>query len=453
MRTISAALKAHLQGSSTSACYLMKVTPVSGADQFGITTLDRDVTYDDGAGPVTYRAKRGYTSFDVQTRADLSVDNSQAKGLLAEYPADGVTADGIAAGWYDSARFIQYLINYNDLTMGHMIVNSGQVGQVQNLDDLTMSMEMRSLTQICKQNNLLELTSITCRADYGDTRCKKAYKWWQSTVTAVGAEADRTFQVDSFRSVQVNTMLLVGDGTTKTAQLKDETGATVSANFRVTSITKDGVTLTPGTGYTVSSSGVVTLATAPAIQAMVLWNGTYTLSPAGTGAGTITNVLTGVGDGTTTHYQLLDTVGNAVTSGFSVSHVRLDGAVTTAYTVSGAGVVTFTTAPLNGQEIRWDGSIPLSPDGYFAPGVGQFLSGDNITRSFEVESFASASNTVTLIIPLYLDVQVGDTLKIRQDCDKSWTMCTSRYANGNNFRGEKDLPRADSNDLMAPSQT
>lgn len=453
MRSMSNALKTHLQGSSTSVCYLLKVTPVSGAALFGITTLDHDVTYDDGSGPLTYRAKRGYTSFDVQTRADLSVDNSQAKGLLAEYPADGVTADGIAAGWYDSAGFIQYLVNYNDLTMGHVIVNSGQVGQVQNMDDLTMSMEMRSLTQICKQNNLLELTSITCRADFGDTRCKKAYKWWQSTVTGIGSEPDRTFQVDSFRSVQANTLFFVGDGSARTAQLKDETGATVSANFSVTSITKNGIALVPGTDYTVGSSGVVTFTTAPAIQAILLWNGNYALSPAGTGAGTVTNVLTGVGDGTTKNYQLLDTVGSPVTSGFSVSHIRLDGVVTTAFSVSGSGVVTFTTAPLNGQEIRWDGSIPLSPDGYFAPGVGQFLSGDNISRSFEVESFASASNTVTLAIPLYLDVQVGDILQIRQDCDKSWTMCTSRYANGNNFRGEKDLPRADSNDLMAPSQT
>lgn len=95
---------------------------------FGLTTLDVDVTFDDGSGPITYRAKNGYTAFDVDTRSDLSVNNSEASGLLAQYPLDGVTLAGIAAGDYDSASFIQYLVNYEDLTMGYVEINSGQVG-------------------------------------------------------------------------------------------------------------------------------------------------------------------------------------------------------------------------------------------------------------------------------------------------------------------------------------
>ena len=193
-RACSAALAAHLAGPATTICFLLKVTPKNAA-VFGITTLDRDVTYDDGNGAVTYRAKRGYTAMDVATHADMSVDNSEASGLLAEYPADGVTAQGIAAGNYDGAAFVQYLVNYMDLSMGHVIINSGRVGQVTNINDLTVNMEMRSLEQILKQISIIELTSLSCRAKFGDTQCKLPFAWNAAKVQSVGAEADRTFNI------------------------------------------------------------------------------------------------------------------------------------------------------------------------------------------------------------------------------------------------------------------
>lgn len=129
IRNVPAALAEHLKGASTTICYLLKIMPKrSGVAKFGLCTLDDDIVYDDGTDEIAYRSRRGYTSFDLDTRSDLSVDNTEASGLLAEYPADGVTAEGIARGDYDGARFVQYLVNYEDLSMGHVIINSGQVG-------------------------------------------------------------------------------------------------------------------------------------------------------------------------------------------------------------------------------------------------------------------------------------------------------------------------------------
>lgn len=195
-RNVPAALAAHLKQPATTVCYLLKIMPKRpGVPVFGLTTLDADRTYDDGTGALTYRAKRGYTAFDLDTKADLSVDSSEAAGLLAEYPADGVTAEGIARGDYDGARFVQYLVNYEDLTMGHVILNAGQVGQIKMIDDLTCKIELRSLTQILKQNSIIELTSITCRAQFGDNRCKMPLRPYPATVATVGPETDRSFTV------------------------------------------------------------------------------------------------------------------------------------------------------------------------------------------------------------------------------------------------------------------
>lgn len=98
-----------------------------------------------------------------------------------------------------------------------------------NINDLTVSMEMRSLTQILKQNNLIELTSITDRASYGDTRNKVTLRWYDSSVETVGAEDDRTFTIATVpgfpdapgESADIGTVsdvqFFVGDGTTTTA--------------------------------------------------------------------------------------------------------------------------------------------------------------------------------------------------------------------------------------------
>lgn len=374
-RAISTALAAHLALPTTTICFLLKIVPKTvGVAPFGLCTLDRDVAYDDGTGALTYYSSSGYTAFDADAKTGMSVDSSEAQGLLAAYPLEGVTTEGIARGDYDSARFVQYLVNYEDLTMGHAIINAGQVGEVTSIDDLTCTIELRSLTQILKQLSIIELTSITCRAQYGDLRCKMPLSWYDATVDTLGAENDRDFT------------------------LADAPGFSV-----------------PPGGSTASVSGV----------------------PFFTGDGAITKV------------QLLDTAGERVTSGFTITTLYLDGTATTAYTVDGTGLVTFTTAPSSGQIATWDGTLPLAPDGYFAPGVVKWITGANAGRENDVESYTAATGAVVLSIPTYAPIAPGDQLQIRRDCNKSKTTCISR-GNLPNMRAEPELPRADGASLQSP---
>lgn len=364
-----------------TVCGLLKVKPIatSAATMFGITSLNRDVVYDDGSGDgeITYRAATGYTPFDVETKSDMSVNNSQADALLAQYPIDGMTIEAINRGDYDGARFVQYLVNYLDLTHGHAVVGSGQVGIVTQIDELACEIELRSLQQILKQLSMVEVTSITCRAQYGDNRCKQPLRWYDGEVASVGAEADRTFVL----------------------------------------------ALAPGTGL-----------------------------PPGGGAGTVTNCPFFTGDGVTTIFQLLDTAGEAVTSGFTVTDVKINGVVDGGHTVSGSGLVTFGSAPAMGAAGTWDGTVTEQPDGFFVPGLVSFLTGANAGTELETESYDAATGTVTLAIPAFYDIAEGDTLQIRRDCDKSKTMCKS-YNNLNNMRAEPELPRGNGVSLQSPDQT
>jgi len=374
MRAISDALAAHLKGSSTNVCYLLKIMPKrQGVATFGLCTLDSDVTYDDGTGATTYRAKRGYTSFDLDTRSDMSVDNTEASGLIAEFPADGVTSDGIAHGDYDGARFVQYLVNYEDLSMGHVILNSGQVGQIKMIDDLLCKIELRSLTQILKQNSIVELTSITCRAQFGDARCKLPLVWRTGVVGTVGDESDRVFTADG------------------------------SIGFL----------------YPVTAGNL------------------------------------GVGDDTRTVFFLVDNAEVGVFTGYTISEVRVDGMATTDFTDNGDGSITMDTPPALAAPVVWDGiaSFPApATDGFFVPGVVEWLTGANTGRQNEIEEYVAATRQITLVIPTYQTIAPGDTFRIRRDCDKSKAMCIS-YLNLLNMRAEPELPRADGSDIQSPTKT
>lgn len=197
-RTVPQALVDRFKVGGTTQCALLQIRPQS-VEPFGITSLDADITYDDGSelGPLTYRAKNGFTPSDQVAAMDLSVDNAEAQSLLAQFTFDGMTPELIESGAYDGAVYVLYLVDYLDLGAGHTILSSGKVGQVRRSDTGAVTIELRSLLQILKQRAMVEVTSISCRASFGDERCKMPFVWESTTVIEVGPEDDRTFKVGS----------------------------------------------------------------------------------------------------------------------------------------------------------------------------------------------------------------------------------------------------------------
>lgn len=196
-RSIPIELKAHFSQPSQNWTRVLRIAPrVSTIAPFGITTLDRNVDYDDGDGVITYRARRGYVSSSQVATSDLSVDNSEAEALLAEYPLDGVTLEMIKRGDLDDADYDEYLINYKDLVPGrHVVVGHGTIGEIRAEKGLSAFIELRSLTNTLKQNSIVELGSVGCTTEFGSDRCKFPVDtlWTTGTVASVGIETDRTF--------------------------------------------------------------------------------------------------------------------------------------------------------------------------------------------------------------------------------------------------------------------
>lgn len=81
-------------------------------------------------------------------------------------------------------------------------------------------------------------------------------------------------------------------------------------------------------------------------------------------------------------------------------------------------------------------------DDYFNKGTVEFLTGALAgTRKVEISDWASSGN-VTLWTDLAAQPEVGDTLTLRQGCDKTRPTCLG-YDNVVNFRGFPDVPGTD----------
>jgi hypothetical protein len=269
-RNISEALAAHLGCGATTVCFILKFVPTVGSASpvVALTNLDDDVPYDDGEpeGLLTYRAEAGFNLFDLATSTDETVDNTEVHCLAAALQSTGLTADGVYHGDYDDASFRLYLVNYMDLTMGHVVMQTGRVGEITVVNKLGVVVELRSLTQVLQQKSIIELTSITDRARYGDERNKMPLYWYNSAVATVDSEEpDRTFNFGDASHSFLNVEQFTADGVTDSFQLKDENGNDVTSGFTVDLVTGNNISL----AYTVSGTGLVTLSIAPAAGVIV----------------------------------------------------------------------------------------------------------------------------------------------------------------------------------------
>ena len=241
MKSIPLALRTHLAQDATSWTLLMKVVCKDGT-VLGFTLLDADVTYDDGGGPLLYRADQGFMPERLQTTGDLGVDNTDLQGW---YSLEGVTEARIRAGLFDFARVWIYRVNFLDLSQGREIWAAGTLGE-SRYSEAGWTTEFRSLSQQLKQP-LCQLYSKTCRARYGSKPigtvgapfterqpCNKDLVWAAGSVTAVGVETDRIF-TDSARPE--------ADGFYQPGVIEWLTGANAGAQIEVYTFAADQFTL------------------------------------------------------------------------------------------------------------------------------------------------------------------------------------------------------------------
>jgi len=161
MKTISPALKAHLEQEVTTLCTCWKITLNNGT-VLGFTDHVNNLEIDG----VTYESAIGYTPSNVTTSNNLSVDNLE---VIALVDSDLITEGDIIAGLWDYAGIEIFVVNYEDLSQGSLHQRKGTLGNIK-LNRGAVAAELRGMMQ-AYTNVIGEVTTPTCRAQFGDNRC------------------------------------------------------------------------------------------------------------------------------------------------------------------------------------------------------------------------------------------------------------------------------------------
>jgi uncharacterized phage protein (TIGR02218 family) len=137
-KTISAPLKAHYALGSTTIARCWRFERRDGR-VVTVTTCARDLLI----GGETYRSKEGVNPTSIAQEASAAVTNSDVTGTMA---AESVSEAELYAGLWDGAFVSVFEVNYRDLSMGTMQLQSGNIGDVK-AGRSAFTAEVRGLTQ------------------------------------------------------------------------------------------------------------------------------------------------------------------------------------------------------------------------------------------------------------------------------------------------------------------
>ncbi len=387
MRNISAAFKAHLAQEVTTLCTCWLVTLTNGTI-IGFTDHTSNIDFED----TTYYSSTGYIPSSIDTSSQFNVDNMDIEAILR---SPNISEPDLMAGLWDYADVEIFWVNWDDLTMGKMIVKSGTLGEVQ-INQSTFVVEVRGLTQ-AYTNVIGEVTGPTCRVKaLGDTRCGVDLS--SRTVTGVVDRVDEQNRI-IYDSSRVEAGSSEGKAITGISQEEQATVTCVGHEFLEAGL----VTISGVMGVVLHGAYVPDLGYVPGSETSI--------------NGSIFTILSVVD---ADHFTIdLDTrpYNEDPTAGVD------DPALVYSSYVSG-GVAT-----------------PGGTSSVFDYGDFRFTSGRNIGVSMEVKEYSVG--TITLQLPMPYPIAVGDTYVMVEGCDRSIETCIGRFNNAINFRGEPHLPGQD----------
>lgn len=166
-KTVSGGMDAKIGTDNTLvSCFFVKQR-ISGDIQ-GFTEHDKIIPFDlgDGNGEIQYLAATAFTRSAVANTNMFSVDNLGVEGILDPSAFD---VDDIDAGKYDRAEIKIFLVDWTDLTLGAIKIRRGTIGTIE-IAEKSFKAQLRGMLQRYTEE-IVEVYTPACRADYGDIRC------------------------------------------------------------------------------------------------------------------------------------------------------------------------------------------------------------------------------------------------------------------------------------------
>lgn len=160
MRTVSAALAAHLAGQATTTARGWRLTRSDGV-VMGFTDHDAPLTF----AETRFEAASGLVAGEAEAMLGLGAGTQEIEGALSSAAID--EAD-ILAGRYDGAKVEIYLVNWQ-VPAEHLLMDVAEIGEVKR-GGPAFSAELRGITsQLDRLRG--RLYRRRCDAVLGDGRC------------------------------------------------------------------------------------------------------------------------------------------------------------------------------------------------------------------------------------------------------------------------------------------
>lgn len=172
MRTVPAALAAHLQGDATITCHCWRVTRRDGV-VLGFTDHDHDLAFDN----TVFLAASGFSGSEIEAAAGLVAGADEVAG---GFSSTAIREADLAGGRYDGARVERFLVNWA-APAEHMRLDVRDVGEVMRAGG-EFRAELRSMAHRLAQPQG-RVYSRRCDAELGDSRCRVDLAAWTGAGT------------------------------------------------------------------------------------------------------------------------------------------------------------------------------------------------------------------------------------------------------------------------------
>ena len=154
-------LQDHLATGLTTLCHAWTVTRADGT-VFGFTDHDLDLTFDG----ITFRADSGLAARALQHSTGLSVDNTEALGMLSD---TAISDADIEAGRFDGADVRCWRVNWADNAQ-RLLLFRGTIGELRRTGS-AFTAELRGLTEALNRP-MGRIYQKPCSAVLGDATCR-----------------------------------------------------------------------------------------------------------------------------------------------------------------------------------------------------------------------------------------------------------------------------------------
>jgi len=162
MKTISTELKNHLSQPLTTIAKCWKLI-LNDNTVLGFTNHSESITYDSQI----YNSLIGFEGDSITSNLDTDYNKTNAISILN---SSYITEKDMIAGKYNHAKVEIFVVNYEDLTMGKMILFSGYLSNIK-CEDGKFFAELKGVGSELEKS-IGDIFSPLCRAEFCDSKCK-----------------------------------------------------------------------------------------------------------------------------------------------------------------------------------------------------------------------------------------------------------------------------------------